>query len=311
MIKETLLTMLLCGSLSSCVTFRIPEEQVFKNSKYQVDEYSSYLDSSNLENQDKSELKKIINDLAYTNDIKIAEDNDMLLNRRYIQVNDSIKLEYIEFEPKSYSKSGMFFLGTGANVLNTYKELRKLAVETQSKIYVLNYRGYGNSEGVPSFKTVFQDNNAFFRTISNTDQNIDFVIGYSLGTIFATYFAVDNKINNLVLLAPFSDVEAMIASIKKQIKGFMSIAKPFIKLTAEDHLLDLSNSEKIGSYNGNLIISHAMDDNILPFGMGASLYIDCPSRKKELIEIEQGGHRAPFDTIYWEQIIVKLKGIIH
>lgn len=299
---------LLSSSLSSCVTFNIAEKWVFIESGYKAEEYCSYIENSSLEDQNKLKMKRIVNDLIYTDNSEIDRDEDMLFSRKYIQVNDSIKLEYFEFQPKIYSKSGIFFLGNASNVLQTYKKLEKLAVETQSKIYVLNYRGYGKSQGTPSFKTVFEDNNTFLRFINETDKNFNFVIGYSLGSISATYLATDNSIDNLILLAPFSNTDEMISfTKKKQISGFKSIARPFIKLTAEDYLLNLSNNEKITSYYGHLIVSHAIDDNSLPFEMGKGLYGACPSAQKELIRIDQGGHEAPFEDTHWEQIISKLK----
>lgn len=238
----------------------------------------------------------------------IDKKDDVSFNRNYIQINDSIKLEYFIFEPKKYLKSGIFFLGNGSNILYTYKKLEELSVETKSKVYVLNYRGYGKSEGTPSFKTVFEDNSSFLEFIKCTGNNIDFVIGYSLGSLSATYLATDNKINNLILLAPFSNTDDMFTFIKnKNTKGFKSIARPFVKFSAEDYLLNLSSTEKISMYNGRLVISHAVDDESLPFEMSKKLYYNCPSQQKELIEIDKRGHNAPFMNRYWEELISKLK----
>lgn len=306
--NKILLLIFLSGLLSSCVTFNIAEKWMFTESKYKAEEYCSYIDKSNLEYQDKSVMKRIVEDLAYTDNAEINRNNDILFNRKYIQINDSIKLEYFEFQPKVYTKSGIFFLGNGSNIVGSYKRLEELAIKTQSKIYVLNYRGYGKSEGVPSFKTVFEDNNYFFNAVKKTDKNINFVIGYSLGSISATYLAVENKIDNLVLLAPFSNANEMIAFTKKKsMRGLKSVAKPFVKLTASDYMLNLSNSEKLTSYDGRLIISHAIDDNMLPFEMAVKLYSDCPSQQKELLKIDKGGHNAPLEDMYWQQIISKLK----
>lgn len=306
--RNLLLFVFFSGLFSSCITFKIPEKSVFVESKYKAEEYCSFIENSDLNNEDKLSMKKIVNDLAYTDKTEINKTDSIVFNRKHIQINDSIKLEYFEFQPKAYLKSGMFFLGNGSNVLASYKRLEELAIKTQSKIYVLNYRGYGKSEGIPSFKTVFEDNNYFFNAINRTDKNINFVIGYSLGSISATYLAVDNKVENLVLLAPFSDVKGMISFIKEsKMRGFMSVVRPLIKFTSEDYLLNLSNIEKIVSYHGNLIISHAIDDNMLPYKMGEDLHDKCPSEHKELIQINIGGHKAPFEATNWEQIISRLK----
>lgn len=295
--------MLLC----SCKTYKVQEKWTFIESKYDAEKFNSYIEQSEIKNEDKLVMKRVVNDLVNTDNIELEKNENITVNRKYIQINDSIRLEYIEFQPKIYSKSGLFFIGNGSSFLNTYKEIEKLSVETKSKIYVLNYRGYGKSEGTPSFRTVFDDNNSFFKFIKRTD-NIDFVIGYSLGSISATYLAIDNSIGNLILLAPFSNAEEMLAYTKnKQMKGLKSVARPLIKITADDYLLRLSNVEKITSYYGHLTISHAIDDKSLPFKMGKKLFDNCPSQQKELIKIEKGGHVAPFETRNWEYIISDLK----
>lgn len=308
--NRIILVIILSIPLYSCKTFKVSEKWVFIESKYDAEKFNSYIGQSDLTNQDKSVMQKVVNNLIYTDNVEIYKDENMSFNRKYIQINDSIKLEYFEFQPKIYSKSGLFFIGNGSTVLGTYKELEKLAIETNSKIYVLNYRGYGKSEGTPSFETVFEDNDSFLKTIKKTDENIDFVIGYSLGSISATYLAVDNAINNLILLAPFSNADEMLSYAKnKQMKGLKFIARPLIKITAGNHLLELSNTKKISSYYGYLIISHAVDDKSLPFKMGKGLFDNCPSQKKELIEIKKGGHGAPFEKTFWEKIISALNSI--
>ncbi|GHV13402.1 alpha/beta hydrolase [Bacteroidia bacterium] len=308
--KRIILLIFLSTLLYSCKTYKIQEKWVFIESKYDAKKFYSYIERSDLEDQDKSTIKRVVDNLINTDNVEIYKNEDVSVNRKYIQINDSIKLEYFEFQPKIYSKSGLFFIGNGSNVLSTYKELEKLAIETKSKIYVLNYRGYGKSEGTPSFKTVFEDNNSFLKFIESTNENIDFVIGYSLGSISATYLAVDNAINNLILLAPLSNADEMLSYIKtQQMKGLKSVAKPLIKITAEDYLLKLSNTEKISSYHGRLIVSHAIDDKALPFKMGKGLFDACPSLQKELIKIEKGGHGAPFKDSYWKQIISDLNNI--
>lgn len=305
--NRILLLMLLSALLCSCKTYKVQEKWTFVESKYDAEKFYSYIEQSNIENKDKSAMKKIVHDLVYTENVELDKNENISIYRKYIQINDSIKLEYIEFQPKVYSKTGLFFIGNGSSVLNTYEEIKKLSVETKSKIYVLNYRGYGKSEGTPSFKTVFDDNNSFLKFIKSTD-NIDFVIGYSLGSISATYLAVDNAIGNLILLAPLSNAEEMLAYTKnKNMKGLKSVARPLIKITADNYLLELSNTEKISSYHGHLTIYHAVDDKSLPFEMGKGLFDACPSQQKELIKIEKGGHGAPFEAKYWEQIISDLK----
>jgi len=173
------------------------------------------------------------------------------LKRNFFKPNDSIQLEYFEFIPKNYTKTGLFFLGNGSNVLRVRKELEELAKKSSIKMYVLNYRGYGKSDGSPSFKTQFKDNANFFNFITEKDhQKPKVVIGYSLGTIAASYLAEENNLEQLYLIAPFSDAEETIAFLKKnQTKGAKAIFRPFFKFSVDEHLLKISNIEKIKNYN--------------------------------------------------------------
>lgn len=303
-----LLSVFLGALLSSCGTFKVSEKSVFVESKYNAEKYNAYIDNSKLVAEDKQSMKELVSQLIDTDKEEIVRTDSVAVNRKYVQVNDSVKLEYFEFQPKVYTKSGLFFLGNGSSIVSVYQEMEKLAIESQSKIYVLNYRGYGKSQGRPSFTTVFDDNNAFVRFVKETDRQPDFVIGYSLGSLAASYLAADNKIDKLVLLAPLSSAEDMIAYFKKkQMTGIKSLAKPFIKITAANHLQRLSNTEKLASYQGDLTIAHAVDDNSLPYQMGKSLYDICPSQQKELITIDNGGHVAPFSQDNWSKIISKLR----
>jgi hypothetical protein len=63
--------------------------------------------------------------------------------------------------------------------------------------------------------------------------------------------SADNKINNLYLLSPFSETKDYLSYFKNQnMRGGKILLKPFIRITAEDYLLKISNVEKIKNYYG-------------------------------------------------------------
>ena len=53
-----------------------------------------------------------------------------------------------------------------------------------------------------------------FYNYINSNEKVDYVFGHSLGTVFATKLAVDDKIPNLILLAPASNLNDMISYFK-------------------------------------------------------------------------------------------------
>lgn len=291
----------------SCKTIEIQEKNAFRDSKYNYEFYEKQIARSALSQEDKNQLNSILYDLVKTDKSEIVTNDSITIRRDFFQANDSIKLEYFEFTPKNYKKSGLFFLGNGSTILRVFNELEEMAIASQTKIYVLNYRGYGKSDGEPSFKSVFQDNQAFLNLVQKSNK-IDFIIGYSLGTVSATYLATDNKINELILLSPISNAQESISVIKKrQTRGFKSVVRPFVKLTMPDYLANLSNNEKIKTYKGKVIVMHAKDDETLPYSMGLAVYRSVTSSNKEFISLDYGGHKAPFDQSNWNLIIERLK----
>jgi pimeloyl-ACP methyl ester carboxylesterase len=294
--------------LISCKTINITETGVLKTSKYNFEAYNKSLQESNLSGDEKVYMTGVLTNLVKTDKENILNNEMLTIRRKFFQLNDTIKLEYFEFEPKLFTKTGMYFLGNASSVADNFSELEKLSVETQSKLYVLNYRGYGKSDGSPSFKTLYSDNQSFLNYIELSKPKINFIIGHSFGTVSATCLAVDNKVENLVLLAPFSNTKDFLAITKKQFtKGIKSVTRPFLKLTTDDYLQNISNTEKIKQYTGRLLISHAKDDEWLPYKMGQAIFNNCSSSKKELITIEKGGHFAPFESGNWKEITERLK----
>lgn len=280
----------------------------FVESKYNYSTFSNAIEQSNTSDIQKKLFLSAANKIVNTNDEEIIRVGRVNLKRRFQKLNDSITLEYFTFEPKETKKAGVFYLGNGMSILQVAEKLFELSSRTNSKIYVLHYRGTGKSEGKPSFKTQFLDNQKFISTmLSAVSKPLNFAIGYSLGSVFATYSAVDNNINSLYLLAPVSSTEQMLKNVKKQnTTGAKALMRPFINMTAEDYLLSISNTNKIKNYKGNLVVFHGTNDKMLPYKMGMDVYNSYPGNK-EFIQMKDGNHGAPFEKEHWDTLIDKIK----
>lgn len=294
--------LLLTFTLSSCKTVHIPETWLFVEGKYDYASYFDYIRNSGWEEEDKNYFRGVLEKLVNTGDDILGSRNNHTISRRYFERDGLPFLEYVEFTPSDYNKTGLFFLGSGSDVFTIAKELEELSVMSGSKIYVLNYRGYGNSGGSPSFTTVFGDNSDFAGYINGSGDKIDFIIGYSLGSVSATYLAEESDIGKLVLMAPLSDSEQAFTHMKRQyLGGWRAVLRPFIKISTDDYLTIISNYDKIMKYNGDLLIIHGTADEALPYKMGESLYEVSISANKRLITIKRGDHTAPFRDEYLEE----------
>ena len=295
--------------LQACKTIEVPEKAVLKTGKYQYEVFKERLERTKFSAAKRDSLSQMFNLLANSDSEMIAQDDKSSLLRKYFN-HDSIKLEYFVFQPQRVEKVGLFYLGNGSNVLRFYDELKLLCQTTHTKIYVLNYRGYGKSFGEPSFKTQFDDNALFFDFLRKENTTIDFVMGYSLGSIFATRTAVENQTPHLFLLAPFSNATEMIKVQKHKFTwGPKIILRPFIKLHTEAHLLSLSNSDAIKDYQGQLYIAHGTLDPTLPYRMGKQVFENATTAQKQLHTIKRGFHNAPFLKDEWQKIIAQVQNI--
>jgi pimeloyl-ACP methyl ester carboxylesterase len=68
-------------------------------------------------------------------------------------------------------------------------------------VYLVNYRGYGGSEGKPSEEALYRDAVAVFDRLRAEHERVA-VIGRSLGSGVATYLATQRRVDRLALVTP-------------------------------------------------------------------------------------------------------------
>ena len=298
--------------LTSC-TIRIDEKMV-------LHDFTKKYDSIEINNKIKNDFNLTKNEdwkkeeILFSKRLMDKSTNNLILDgnitfeRKYFQPNDSITLEYFEVIPKNPTKTIYFFIGNLDSIFEQYQNIKKLSIATESKILCLNYRGYGFSNGQLDIKSQIADNQKFYEY---TKQNIigkTIGVGYSLGSIYATQLSVQNNFEGLVLLEPFSNTKDAFKFYKKQnTKGIKRLAYPFIKLTTDDYLLNISNTNKLKNFVGRLLLVHSKDDNMLPYVMSENLFQNSISKNKKLITLENGQHNAPFVNGNWEKILLEIK----
>ena len=79
-------------------------------------------------------------------------------------------------------------------------------------VYLINYRGYGNSQGSPSESGLFSDALAIYDELINRHDSIT-AYGRSLGSGVAIYLAAHRPLQKLILLTPYDSVAAVAQGI--------------------------------------------------------------------------------------------------
>lgn len=117
---------------------------------------------------------------------------------------DSTILNGIIFKADT-SKGLIFYLHGNAGSLKEYGETAKIITDLKYDLFVLDYRGFGKSEGsIENQIQLFNDMQIAYDKIKSTyDENKIIIYGYSLGTGLAAKLASTNKPRLLILQAPY------------------------------------------------------------------------------------------------------------
>jgi len=106
----------------------------------------------------------------------------------------------------------IFFGGNAQNSSNTclyFLHTDKYKYFDGYNLMIIDYPGYGLSDGKPSDKTMFDSALKVYDYASQldcVDEDNIVVLGYSIGTGVATYVASQRDINGLILVAPYDEL---------------------------------------------------------------------------------------------------------
>ena len=121
-----------------------------------------------------------------------------------IETEDHVKLNGVLFKADS-SKGLIFYLHGNAGSLDSWGYISPSYTLMKYDLFILDYRGYGKSEGViTSEKQFYSDVQKAYDVLkSRYDEKDIIVLGYSIGTAAAARLATQNNPRMLILQAPF------------------------------------------------------------------------------------------------------------
>ena len=286
--------------------FVLHQKDIFTPTPYQKDSISEQIKDANVAWVSKDSVQLFASkSLASKAEISFKL-NHVDIQRKFINGQ-----EYFDFKPEKVDRTVIYFLGNTANVFSYIDDFTELAKSRNIEIFVPVYSINGFSQEKGELTTQFKLNQDFLNFVEKTAK-VDVVIGHSLGTVFATNVAVDNKIPELVLLAPVSNTQDVIKNGYMQLSGILYPLRPFFDIKVGDELLKndlpkrLNLTKKIKPYQGKLLIFHGTKDENLAFFMGENLFKSSSAPQKEFIRIENGDHDAAFEKSNWQNLMQKL-----
>ena len=130
----------------------------------------------------------------------------------YIKMEDNVLLNAILFRADTDTSKGViFYLHGNAGSLRSWGEIEKTYTDLNYDLFMLDYRGFGKSEGaISSEDQMYKDVQTVYDHIKTKyAENKIIILGYSVGTGPATKLASTNHPRLLILQAPFFSLTDM------------------------------------------------------------------------------------------------------
>ncbi len=206
---------------------------------------------------------------------------DIVFEDIYIKTEDNILINswFIPYNNAKYTL--IFFHGNAGNIGHRLDKISLLR-EIGLNIFIIDYRGYGRSRGIPSEKGFYSDAASAYEYLTNTRKippSQIILYGESLGSAVALNLAAKSTVKAIILEGAFSCGKEM----AKKIFPF------FPGIFFADKFNSLKNIKGVKTAK---LFLHSKDDEIVPFNLAKQLF-DSALYPKFFIELK-GSHNGAF-----------------
>lgn len=229
---------------------------------------------------------------------KLDKNYQFSFDQKFEEINirtiDGISLNGLLFKADS-SKGLIFYLHGNAGSLSSWGEVARTYTDLNYDVFILDYRGYGKSEGSISGQgQLFQDMQTVYDELANKyNEDSIIVLGYSIGAGLASKIASTNKPKLLILQAPFYSLTDMMRHTFPIIPTFILKYK-------------LKTNEFIKNCKMPIVIFHGNQDEVIYYGSSLKLK-ELFKEKDTLITLNGQGHNGMSDN---RDYIVEIQKIL-
>ncbi|KAK4746820.1 hypothetical protein SAY87_025857 [Trapa incisa] len=146
----------------------------------------------------------------------------------WLVTSDGVRLHawFIKFFPKCRGPTVLFFQENAGNIAHRLEMIRIMLQRLQCNVFMLSYRGYGDSDGYPSQHGITMDAQAALDHLSSRtdiDSSRIVVFGRSLGGAVGAVLAKNNpgKVAALILENTFTSILDMAGVLLPFLKWFI------------------------------------------------------------------------------------------
>jgi fermentation-respiration switch protein FrsA (DUF1100 family) len=199
-----------------------------------------------------------------------------------LKTEDGVKLHGWFIPHATPRATLLFFHGNAGNISHRLDSL-VLFNKLRLAVFIIDYRGYGNSEGKLSEDGIYQDAQAAWRYLTET-RGIPgtkiLLFGRSLGGAVAAYVAAHNDAMGVVLESTFTSVPDIAADLYPWLP---------VRWLSRYHYNTL---ERMAAIDSPVMIVHSRHDEIIPFRHARKLF-ERANEPKRFLELS-GDHNYGF-----------------
>jgi len=198
----------------------------------------------------------------------------------FFKTTDNVKLNGWFVPSKDAEYTILFCHGNAGNISHRIEKI-KFFNDLGYSVFIIDYRGYGKSQGRPSEIGFYKDAKAAYNYLLSRGIPANQIIGYgeSIGGAVIVDLALKEKMKAVIL-------DSTLSSVKDMIK----CTYPFVPYWVFSSRFD--SESKIKSIRIPKLIIHSINDEIVPFQLGKKLYEVSPE-PKDFLQI-YGGHNSNF-----------------
>lgn len=209
-----------------------------------------------------------------------------------LKANDGTVLKGLFIQKQGNARTMIYFYGNNEDTLNTAPLLSQMAEVFKTDIFVMDYRGYGFSNGTSDFVNMSDDvlvEYDYFASELNPKGLPIFLYGRSLGTAFALHVAVNRPNAGVILQSPFTSPEDVVKAWERNIPWYVRWAV-FMKLDENIKGIGNKSVDVIKTLKSPLLIIHGDKDKTIPFEQGKRMFESATVKEKTLLKLEGQGH---------------------
>lgn len=217
----------------------------------------------------------------------------------YFRASDGVLLHGWFLPAKGHALATVLFLHGNAENISTHIGSVYWMPSAHLNVFLIDYRGYGLSDGKPTLPGLIDDSESALRTLiarSDVDPNRIVLFGQSLGAAIATYVAAHTPLRSHLRLVVIDSAFADYHQIAREKLDTFWLTWPFqypLSWTVSDAYSPIKSIPLISPIP--VLIIHSKRDQIIPFHHALELY-RAAREPKTLWLLPDGGHIQTFNN---------------